>query len=320
MTVILYKKLSKEYNNVLYVNSLYSLSLYTYIMRGELSDTLVIIENDIDVSNIIGYLQNLLILDSSKKPLSFFDLIKVKFNFNNEFREIIRMIRNKKIYGHDHLRYSKIFPEMNVIEDGLSNYNYTPMFSDYIKRFFLSLICVNYNRYGFFNKSKNVYLTREFKTKRNIYVFLKRDDYIKALLDLLNGAFCNKFMIKDKVSILLTQPISEDGLVSEDEKIEIYRSIIINSKLKILIKPHPREITNYKQVFNDVHTLDKSTLSETLYCNENIEYYITLYSSFNSTDKDNNKLIRLGTRFNQELSNVLGVIEPSDKKYELWIK
>lgn len=51
-------------------------------------------------------------------------------------------------------------------------------------------------------------------------------------------------------SLLLTQPLSEDGLVSHSKKIEIYRYLVAKYAIGILyIKVHPREKEDYSKIF-----------------------------------------------------------------------
>lgn len=52
--------------------------------------------------------------------------------------------------------------------------------------------------------------------------------------------------------ILLTQPFSEIDVITEEQKIDMYKDIIerIGSR-DIVIKPHPRETTNYSAYFED---------------------------------------------------------------------
>lgn len=60
---------------------------------------------------------------------------------------------------------------------------------------------------------------------------------------------------KNNVTLLITQPFSEDKLITEDEKIGIYKRIIEDIEKKtqrigcLIIKPHPRETTDYSRVF-----------------------------------------------------------------------
>lgn len=64
--------------------------------------------------------------------------------------------------------------------------------------------------------------------------------------------------------IILTQPLSEDGFVTEEEKYNLYKDIVnqYNREYKIVLKRHPRESTNYQ--FKDVLELEGSFPSEML--------------------------------------------------------
>ncbi len=65
-------------------------------------------------------------------------------------------------------------------------------------------------------------------------------------------------LLSSRNIILLTQPISEDGFVTEKKKIEIYRTLLegIDEK-KLIIKIHPRERTHYQRYFKDALVFDK---------------------------------------------------------------
>jgi hypothetical protein len=53
-------------------------------------------------------------------------------------------------------------------------------------------------------------------------------------------------------AIIFTQPFSEDGACTEEEKIALFRGIVNNNaELKLLIKIHPRDKTNYRLFFPD---------------------------------------------------------------------
>ncbi len=60
--------------------------------------------------------------------------------------------------------------------------------------------------------------------------------------------------------LLLTQPLSEDGVIDEDSKINIYSALIEQynlSHLNLFIKPHPREITAYIDFFPNATVLER---------------------------------------------------------------
>lgn len=61
-------------------------------------------------------------------------------------------------------------------------------------------------------------------------------------------------MFFNKSAIIITQPFSEDGEMTEDSKVQIYREMIHQlktEKLNIMIKSHPRETTDYRKCFSD---------------------------------------------------------------------
>lgn len=61
---------------------------------------------------------------------------------------------------------------------------------------------------------------------------------------------------KNHRHILMTQSFSEDQLISEEEKIDMYKKIIEKIGEKdIVIKPHPRETTDYSKYFPDLFVL-----------------------------------------------------------------
>jgi Alpha-2,8-polysialyltransferase (POLYST) len=84
-----------------------------------------------------------------------------------------------------------------------------------------------------------------------INIFLSKEE-VSNLLELNT---------KDSV-IVLTQPLSEDGFVTEEEKLKLYRNIVDlhSQKYTVLIKKHPRERTNYG--FENIIELNGSFPSE----------------------------------------------------------
>ncbi|WP_341659291.1 glycosyltransferase family 52 [Vibrio sp.] len=58
--------------------------------------------------------------------------------------------------------------------------------------------------------------------------------------------------------LLLTQPLSEDGIISESEKLSLYQEFI-DKYSDIIIKPHPRDTTDYnKYLSGDFSIISKS--------------------------------------------------------------
>lgn len=111
--------------------------------------------------------------------------------------------------------------------------------------------------------------------------------------EFLKEIFFRDFTIKhtsNKKCLLLTQPLSEDRLVSEEYKIELYKKIINEyaEGFELYIKPHPREITNYRFYLNrDFEEIPNNFPIEILNSSGflTIERGITLFSSaLNNSD------------------------------------
>lgn len=65
--------------------------------------------------------------------------------------------------------------------------------------------------------------------------------------------------MKQRKVVLLTQPLSEDQIITEDEKISIYSEILSKyGYSNVIIKPHPREKTDYDKIFPDTLFLNKT--------------------------------------------------------------
>lgn len=83
--------------------------------------------------------------------------------------------------------------------------------------------------------------------------------------------------------LLLTQPLSEDGLMSEDEKISLYSRVLQRyPHSDIYLKPHPRERTDYQVVFGGQITIIPRELPLEIlswYDNVNFDVVITWNSS-----------------------------------------
>lgn len=70
--------------------------------------------------------------------------------------------------------------------------------------------------------------------------------------------------INNESIIILTQPLSEDGFISIDEKKEIYKEIIFKykSEYDIILKKHPRETTKYDYNIDNLIELNGDFPSE----------------------------------------------------------
>lgn len=316
MGIIKEKKITKEYTKVMLTESLYSLALYIYINKNIVEDTLFLLGNNFNIDGVKSKLDNFVIYDHNKtKEISKFKRVLLANKIvKGEFRYILKMIKDKKLYGHDHLPISPLFFNMNMtlIEDGTSNYIVPKKLPRYKTNIYCFFRTQAYFR-GYDKKTKVVYLTDKEKVN-NLLVGKRKLIDFKLFLNniniMLDGSFCPDFKVKDRTILIVTQPLSEDSILEEIEKISIYRKIIDDYKDRnIIIKPHPREKTNYKVIFPQCTVVNNSFLVEALLLNDNISEVVTLFSTAIEMNYNQRmKIIKLGTLDNLKLINKFGVI------------
>lgn len=93
--------------------------------------------------------------------------------------------------------------------------------------------------------------------KRKLFSNLNTDQKERIIKIFLKD-FKNVSRLSNSI-IILTQPFFEDGNCStEEEKVNLYKDIIDKHKNegKIIIKTHPREITNYTKYFNEDNNIE----------------------------------------------------------------
>lgn len=116
-------------------------------------------------------------------------------------------------------------------------------------------------------------------------------------------------LLQSKKAILFTQPLSEDGVMTEEEKIGIYRKILEKEEIReLVIKVHPRETTEYTKYFDGVSVLQEKTPFE-LYLLHGLrgKRVITLFSTA-VYGLDDFEVIFYGTNGNKSLINRFGEI------------
>lgn len=183
-----------------------------------------------------------------------------------------------EVYGHAQTPFSYIFYEnenSNIIEDGLENYvakicnthKINPLI-DLILHicgiYFLNQ-CECYGTHKFI---KNVYLTNELnnplikdKIKKidieSLWNNLTNEEQ-NMILQIFNINLNNMNFEKDLV-IILTQPLSEAEVgISLDEELTIYKNMIEKFENKhVILKPHPRDLKNYQEIFPKIQVIDR---------------------------------------------------------------
>ena len=134
-----------------------------------------------------------------------------------------------------------------------------------------------------------------------------KKDFIKSVF------YADKLSVNQIKSILITQPLSEDCTLTENEKIELYKKIMGGKEMAI--KPHPRETTDYSAYFPN-YTLIKAKvpLELLLLMGMNAEEAYTVFSTSIFDFPDNVEKHFVGTVVHPKLVTRYGRIEYKDGK------
>lgn len=251
--------------------------------------------------------------------------------------------KTKKFYIHDATDFAQyFFNNFNSIfisiEDGTLNYNSQFLneklkkanrkvnFSKKIKRNFVYGIKKIYPPLGVSEKVEKIILTgilpipEVIKSKVEIINIEEKWNSLtkekqREILSIFNIEIEELEVFKNSINkvLLLTQPLSEDGIMSEEEKISIYKNILQERNIKeVYIKIHPRERTNYiKELQNiKIHIIKKDFPVEILFLlNINFSKVITLFSTAALNFKGKGEIEFIGTKNYPRLEERFGVIE-----------
>ena len=233
--------------------------------------------------------------------------------------------KNVENYGHTFSIYSYMFytnKNSNIIEDGLANYTQNickphkinPAIEK-ILHFFGVYFLNECETYGTHECIKNVYLTKNhdiplIKDKIkviNVEKLWKELDYKEKdkILQIFNINYDN-ITFKNNTALILTQPFSEDNLLTLNQELCIYENLIEKfSDYSIIIKPHPRDKKNYKKIFSNVELIDSYFPIELLNLfdiNPTIVISVTTASLLNF--KNCKMYVYEGDLYTDELNNV----------------
>lgn len=323
----------------IYVKSKYTflLSLIKFYNKKE-KVVYFLEEIDIDGLNLANL--NVIILNDFKKGNYLLKKYK-KWEISNNLLKKLNEI--EEIYLQDHITYSQFFlnnfiRKIYLLEEGILNYNDNILKNEFekkiekvrifhnIKKSIIEKIKKDYKRFGLSEKIEKIYLTgllpipNLIKDKVEIININELWNNLsqkgkKEILDVFNIEI-EKIQIfdkDDKKNLLLTQPLSEDKIITEKEKIEIYREIIEKQNVrKIYIKAHPREKTNYKEVFKNFNIeVIENTFPIELFLLLNIKFdkVITLFSTGALNFKGKAEVEFIGTEKYPKLYERFGKIE-----------
>lgn len=239
-------------------------------------------------------------------------------------KKILKEYTGLPIYGQDHIRLGNKMVGMRefyVIEDGSENYmdhlreKERSGLKSFLVKGIKKILGIN-STYGVHRNVNKVYLTGLGKIPKSIEnkveIVNLRNLWEKKSLEekreILEFFSLEEDILKiDGGIMIFTQPLSEDGIISEERKIELYEKVMEKYSMeKIIIKTHPREKTDYKKIF-PVKVLDKPVPFELLSLGGlKIDRAVTLFSTaalgikdipvdFYGTEVDENIFKRFGS-------------------------
>lgn len=256
--IITYQRISSDYENVCYVNSIFALFLYLYINQGD-KNTLFVSHTDFEVLLKASQLNNVIIVDT--KLNNNWDSLAYKFGALKY--DISEFIAKKLFFGHDHLTYAFLFDLENgsVLEDGAGNYTGPIPYKKQLKRSFKGRVS---SPLGYGQDITSVYLSkpeqidRLLKPKAKVFDVPKMLEYTRE--QSLELVMAHSLTSLSHQNILFTQPISD--IIGEERKVALYQEIVDRYSITA-IKPHPRETTDYSKHFSCL-VLDKFVPAEVL--------------------------------------------------------
>lgn len=309
------------YKQICITNSYYVLLVYL-LLTNQIKDTFFIFGDSIKIKpekNMYWYRIKNLIHPCITELITY-------YYFSIKLRNLPKDIQ---IYGQDHIlgaNYLKEKFNFNVIEDGLSFYDYIPILKKKLEeetylRKRIKLLLKIYPDHGLYSKIKTIYMSKikeipiEFKNKEVIIFDIKKLWNLKSkrekenILSFLGIRVTKLQELYGADLILITQPLSEDNYMTEKEKIEIYKKICNNNN-KIIIKPHPREKTKYENYFKNAIILEKNFPIEMLFLLEiDVKNIKTLFSTAVLNLKNHYDIEMYGTVNHNVLEKEIGKIE-----------
>ena len=240
-------------------------------------------------------------INEKKMKASILERKKYIKEIRKKLMPLIEGINKEKIsmYGLDHYALAmRLFykEKMYVIEEGTFNYTFVPeSIKEKIKKFIKSFFIEERKKnLGYGEKVKKIYLTENLckeipkglEKKAEIInlkeLWNKKSEEEKKII--LNVFDFNPEILKkvnENTVMLFTQPLSEDNVITEEEKIELYSKILKKyENQSVIIKPHPREKTDYSIYFSNCYVMKEKYPIEILeLVGINIKKVITIFSS-----------------------------------------
>jgi hypothetical protein len=209
-------------------------------------------------------------------------------NFNNLFPCDLYLNDERNLIAHYSILMNKKY---FYIEDGVGAY--VPLSKLRLLEMKISeLLKYRYSIDGYGDFAERVYVRHPEKLpkeKKHKAIFFDYDQVLNKMMDsdiiemlsYFNTGNIDGLDSEQKTLLLITQPL-RDELLSEGQKIAIYKKILDNYKdYKVFIKPHPREKTDYTSHFNAT-MIDRNLPAEVLdlaFKEKSFDLGLTLFST-----------------------------------------
>lgn len=291
---------NRNYSHICLVDTVYSLLVYIILIDPKMEKTFFILGQGIHVT-IRNNIKNCLLLKAFPHRGNIFKKVFFAIWHYLCLSPFLKIFFKKRClyYGHDHLYFSNLLgKKFNVIEDGMANYDPFILPAGYLFKVLVGI----HKTMGYDNRAQKIYLSGIKKApspiSHKVIKFNLYDSWKKLTTAEKNNIFITfNICLTPHQSIdtlLLTQPLSEDGLMNEKNKNEIYKKILTKMNIhKIVIKPHPRE----KTTIYDFDCIEISYINQyipmelLIFAGLKINNAITLYSSSIFSLKQSNRLI-----------------------------
>lgn len=315
------------------------------LLNNILEDKLLIVlsSNMEELKNSFSNICEVKIFNEDKPNLKNF---KKFINYYKNYKKFIEEIKADKedyIYGDSTIAYFNS-KKLYLLEDGIGNYvtkayekkvslkGKIYLYLENLIHFFI-FKKFKYNFDDIIKKVTFFYITNvapedfELKVKKVKRIDLKhlwKEKEKKEKEKILSIFGINEIYLRsfqNKKIILFTQPLSEDNIINEEEKISLYRKVLDNySKHEVIIKPHPREKTNYLEKFSDCSIMKGNFPSEFLYLEGiKISKVVTLFSTAALTFGKNLEIDFYGTEVNEKIFEKFGNCDKVMKR-NAWLK
>ena len=199
---------------------------------------------------------------------------RVKCRFNTD------SLKNKEIFIFNDVTFVgktlNIFRiKYNLIEDGLDCFKNTIFLNcvdkknnfretiklilgisirNYGRSFYTKTIEVNDGNGILLNKPRKIRIVPRNELFGNLSEF-QRDSIVNIFFEKSDLEYLHSLNLEDSC-MLITQPLSEDELISEEEKVKLYKYLIETyGTSRIYIKVHPRDLTDYQEKFPECEIL-----------------------------------------------------------------